>query len=265
MARNILIQIDDDLPVPPILAVKGKGMQTFRYIIESLLSQGLAHIPATIDDPLNIDSPDMSTVNVVYKELGQNLAPGSLVVVNPNVAPVFDALLETATVIPAEMANVVDDHDQTRILTLGEGIQDPVAGRVFDKYFKSLQNQDFETLRSLYDPDIRLISIVDDQGESVIIHGRDKVIANQRARWTYWTNNYGPVKHNFLTTYITAHSAQMRFKLSNTEIIFSSMYTLSDYKITSIRHLHESPHKVTTVGSPELVRWAQTMQSAYTD
>ena len=263
MSRSIVIQLSSDIPIPPILEVNGKGAAIFKTVIESLLAQGLVRQPAAIQDPLNIDSPDMSTVNVVYKDLGQNLAPGSLVVVNPHIAPAFDALLEVATVIPAEMPNVVNDHDQTRSLTLGEGIQDPVAGRVFDRYYQALQDQDFDTLRDTYDPDVCLISIVDDKGESVVIEGRDNVIANQRARWAYWTEQYGPVKHNFLATYITTHTAQLRVSLTNADIIFGSMYTMSDYKITSIRHMKDTGNASNSLGSPELIKWAQTLQNAF--
>ena len=263
MSRSIVIQLSSDIPIPPILEVDSKGAAIFKTVIESLLAQGLVRQPAAIQDPLNIDSPDMGTVNVVYKDLGQNLAPGSLVVVNPHIAPAFDALLEVATVIPAEMPNVVNDYDQTRLLTLGEGVQDPIAGRVYDRFFKALRDQDWVRLKELYDPEVLLISIVDDRGESVVVEGRDNVIANQRARWKYWIETYGPVKHNFLATYITTHSAQLRFSLTNAEIIFGSMYTKSDYKITSIRHMKDTGNAGNTIGSPELFKWAETLQNAY--
>ena len=237
MARNIVIQLDDDVEVPPILAVSGKSQVTFRLIIESLLAQGLAYIPGSIDDPLSIDSPDMATVNVAYKDLGQNLSPGSLVVVNPNIAPVFDALLETAIVIPAEMPNVTDDYDQTIRLTLGEGIQDPIAGRMFDRYFRALQTQDYDALNDVFDPDVRIFSIIDESGQGLLIDGRENVIKNQKTRWDYWIEKYGPVTHEFVSTFISTNTALLRFSLSNTNIIFGSIYTLSDYRITSIRHL----------------------------
>ena len=237
MPRNIVIQLDDDMELPPILAVSGKSQVTFKLIIESLLAQGLARIPAAIHDPLNIDSPDMATVNLAYKDFGHNLAPGSLVVVNPEVAPVLDALLDVATVIPADMPNVVNDHDQTRRLTLGEGIQDPIAGRVFDRYFKALQRQDYGALYDVFDPNVRIFSIIDQSGKGLLIDGRENVIKNQKARWDYWIEEYGPVTHEFVTTFIATNSAQLRFSLNNTNLIFGSIYTLSDYRITSIRHL----------------------------
>jgi len=244
MPRNIVLQFSTDLELPKSIVINAQGEKALKLIIESLMAQGLAYLPPKVEEHVSIDDPDLQTVNIVYKDMyGErmsSLASGSLVIVNPEVAPVFDALLESATIIPSDgfqNTGINKDHDQTVRLTVGEGIQDPVAGRVFDRYFKALQRQDYGALYDVFDPNVRIFSIIDQSGKGLLIDGRENVIKNQKARWDYWIEEYGPVTHEFVTTFIATNSAQLRFSLSTTNIIFGSIYTLSDYRITSIRHL----------------------------
>ena len=246
MPRNIVLQFSTDLELPKSIVINAQGEKALKLIIESLMAQGLAYLPPKVEEHVSIDDLDLQTVNIVYKDMyGErmsSLASGSLVVVNPEVAPVFDALLESATIIPSEgfqNSGIDKDHDQTVRLTVGEGVQDPVAGRAYDRYFRALQQQDWETIFDVYDPSGTITSVVDETGRYAFIDGRDAVIANQKTRWKYWIETFGPLRHRFLTTHISTHIAQMRFKFADTGIEWMSMYTMSDYKITSIRHMRD--------------------------
>ena len=272
MPRNIVLQFSADLELPKSIVINAQGEKALKLIIESLMAQGLAYLPPKVEENVSIDDPDLQTVNIVYKDMyGErmsSLASGSLVVVNPEVAPVFDALLESATIIPSEgfqSPDVSQDHNQTIRLTVGEGIKDPVAGRVFDRYFKALQQQDYEALIDVYDPDVVIYSVVDETGRSVCIKGRNNVIANQRARWNYWIETYGPLMHEFITTHVDTYTAMMRFYLTNAEIVFGSIYTMSGYRITSVRHVRETFDVPTHIGAPDLMRWAGNISPASND
>ena len=150
------------------------------------------------------------------------------------------------------------DQDQTLRLTIGQGVQDQEAGRVYDRYFKALQAQDYDELFEVYDPNVILTSVVDDTGRCPQIQGREAVMANQKTRWTYWLKTHGPLKHTFLTTHINTNTAQMRFQFAETGIEWTSMYTMSNYKITSIRHqkyIHDFQSKVVDSG------WAESFHN----
>ena len=195
--------------------------------------------PAEPGGGLSIDSPNLKTMTIAY-DAEEGLVPAnSLVIVNKPADRILTSLLKASTVIPGKMPNVLNDHDQTRRLTIGEGIQDPLAGRVFDRMYAALASQDYQVLEEVYAPDIELISVVDETGASVVISGRDNVIRNQQTRWDYWVDMYGPVKHEFDSVFISTNSAQIRFRIKNTKLKFGSMYTLSNHQITSIRHMKE--------------------------
>ena len=150
------------------------------------------------------------------------------------------------------------DQDQTLRLTIGQGVQDQEAGRVYDRYFKALQAQDYDELFEVYDPNVILTSVVDDTGRCPQIQGREAVMANQKTRWTDWLKTHGPLKHTFLTTHINTNTAQMRFQFAETGIEWTSMYTMSNYKITSIRHqkyIHDFQSKVVDSG------WAESFHN----
>ena len=150
------------------------------------------------------------------------------------------------------------EQDQTLRLTTGEGVQDPEAGLVYDRYFKALQAQDYDALFDIYDPSITMTSVVDETGRYSYIQGRDAVMANQKTRWKYWLETHGPLRHFFLTTHITSHTAQLRFQFAETGIEWSSMYTMSNYKITSIRHQRDMANDKLQVVNAE---WAETFHS----
>ena len=238
MPRNLVLQLSDDMDLPPVISINAQAQKHLAVIIESLIAQGMASVPVSIDAPLHVDSDDMQRVNVLYndKDFDHNLPPGSLVIVNPTEMPILDALLDAATMI-TPMTHESSDGQQSRRLTTGEGVDDPRSGRLLDKVFKSLQQQDYEALANLYHPDIKLASIVDKFGERVEISGRDSVVKNQKARWDHWIESYGPVLHYFVTTHISTHQANIQFKLDAAGVVFTSMYTFSDYLITSITHM----------------------------
>ena len=231
---------------------------------QTIVDYGEVVVPITSGGKsgVNIDSPNLKTITFAYDSKLPLVATGSLVIVNEPQVPLLDSLLDASTVIPAVMPGVLNDkHDQTRRLTVGEGIQDPVAGRVFDKFYTALQNRDFEALLDIYDPDVRIFSVVDDRGDAVCIEGRNNVIKNQKARWNYWIETYGPVKHKFITTFISTNMALIRFHLADTGIRFGSMYTMSEYKITSMRHMKENDRVddwgARHIEASEAYRWAQ--------
>jgi hypothetical protein len=236
MSRNVVLQLSDDMDLPPVISINARGQKHLAVIIESLIAQGMASVPVCIADPLHVDSDDLRSVNVLYKDFGHNIPAGSLVVVNPAELPILDALLD-ATSMVAPMQLNSSDLQQSRRLTTGEGVHDPRAGRLFDRFFTALQQQDYDALVDLYHPDIKLASIVDSFGERVEICGRDSVIKNQKARWGHWIESYGPMVHHFVTTHISTHQANIQFKLNAAGMIFTSMYTISDYQLTSITHM----------------------------
>ena len=147
------------------------------------------------------------------------------------------------------------EQNQTLRLTVGEGVQDPVAGLVYDKYFKALQAQDYDALFDVYDPNVTMTSVVDETGRYSYIQGRAAVMANQKTRWKYWLEPPGPLRHYFLTTHISTHTAQLRFQFAETGIEWSSMYTMSNYKITSITHQRDLANDKLSVVNSE---WAET-------
>ena len=243
MPRHLLLQFQSDLGLPLSIEVNAKGEQALKVIIESLIAQGMAYVPSNGNEHITIDDTNLQTVNIVYKDFNEpsvsRVPPGAWVVVNPEERPMLDALLESATVIPGngfQQEGISTGHDQTIRLTVGEGVQDPEAGRVYDRYFKALQAQDYDALFDIYDPNITMTSVVDENGRWSFIEGRDAVMANQKTRWKYWLERYGPLSHHFLTTHISTHTAQLRFQFASTGIEWASMYTMADYKITSIRH-----------------------------
>ena len=243
MAKTIVLRLKQTSDLPAIIIVNEKGQQILQHALREMLDHGMARMTDTNGERVSIDDANLQTINIVYKDADgehiSSLTPGSWVVVNPEVTPVIDALLESATVIPRggfQQEGISARHDQTIRLTVGEGVQDPEAGRVYDKYFKALQAQDYDALFDIYDPNITMTSVVDENGRWSFIEGRDAVMANQKTRWKYWLERYGALSHHFLTTHISTHTAQLRFRFASTGIEWASMYTMSDYKITSIRH-----------------------------
>ena len=243
MAKTIVLRLTQTSDLPAIIIVDEKGQQILQHALREMLDHGIARVMDTKGERVSIDDTNLQTVNIVYKNFnGPNIPsvpPGAWVVVNPEERPVLDALLESATVIPGggfQHQGSSTRHDQTVRLTVGEGVQDPEAGRVYDRYFKALQAQDYDALFDIYNPDVTMTSVVDENGRWSFIEGRDAVMANQKTRWKYWLERYGPLTHHFLTTHISTHTAQLRFQFASTGIEWASMYTMSDYKITSIRH-----------------------------
>ena len=162
MARNIVIQFDDDVDIPAIISVDSHSQQTVKILLESLLARGMVGVPAPIGTAYtHIDSFNTQTLTVAYTSDVPMHPPGTLVVVNPQERPILDALLEVAAVPPR------NNDIQTLRLTTGEGVQDPAVGRVFDIYFKALQQKDYEKLFSIFHPEIGLHSVVDQLGNEV--------------------------------------------------------------------------------------------------
>ena len=249
MSRTIVIQFDDEMNLPGVISVNGKSSRTIQMIIESCIERNVV-TPVTPRESeyTHIDSPDTQTLTLAYNSPEPIYPPGSLVIVNPSQRALLDALLEQSVILPrvdddasAALPVSYQNDAQTLRLTTGEGVQDPYVGRLFDIYFKALQQQDYDRLLKLFDPDIGLHSVVDNAGNELAIHGAENVAKIQSTRWDHYIRTYGPTVHRFLITHITRNNAVIAFELPNTDITFYAMYTIENHKISSIRHMKEVP------------------------
>ena len=95
MAKTIVLRLKQSSDLPISINVNEKGQQILQHALKEMLEHGLADVIDPEDERLSIDDTNLQTIHIVYKDTSAekmaSLAAGSLAVVNPEVAPVFDA------------------------------------------------------------------------------------------------------------------------------------------------------------------------------
>jgi hypothetical protein len=161
MSRNIVLQLNTDLQLPPIISLSAQGEKALRVIIESLLAQGLASVHEEVHESLNEKTvmSDLKSVNVWFNpETDFNLRQNTPVIIDSRMVGAFEDILSASTPIDSDTLRKkfnpkawVSSHCRAQIFSQ-TATTDIRTAEVIANYFRAIENSDFTAVESMLAP-----------------------------------------------------------------------------------------------------------------